>query len=68
MIFDYLNSNSTLEEEPLAALAEANQLMSFQHDGFWEAMDTFRESQMLNQMWKTVIDLGSRSSFEGINE
>jgi glucose-1-phosphate cytidylyltransferase len=51
-IFDYLGPNSTLEREPLASLAANNQLMSFQHNGFWEPMDTFRETQQLNEMWE----------------
>ena len=51
-IFDYLDENSTLEKEPLASLASSNQLMAFHHEGFWEPMDTFRESQMLNEMWE----------------
>ena len=50
-IFDYLGPDSTLEREPLASLAANNQLMSFQHNGFWEPMDTFRETQQLNEMW-----------------
>ena len=29
------------------------QLVAYQHDGFWQPMDTYRESQMLNEMWDT---------------
>jgi glucose-1-phosphate cytidylyltransferase len=50
-IFNYLDAESTLETTPLSALAAEGELMSFQHNGFWEPMDTFRESQMLNAMW-----------------
>jgi glucose-1-phosphate cytidylyltransferase len=50
-IFDYLDQNSVLEQEPLMRLAEEGQLMAYKHEGFWQPMDTYRESQMLNQMW-----------------
>ena len=50
-IFDYLEENSVLEEEPLRRLAEDRQIAAFQHHGFWQPMDTYRESLMLNEMW-----------------
>ena len=50
-IFDYLDDECVLEREPLEALAKNGQLRAFQHEGFWQPMDTFRESQLLNEMW-----------------
>jgi glucose-1-phosphate cytidylyltransferase len=50
-IFDFLNYESVLEEAPLIELAAAGQLSSFKHEGFWQPMDTLRESQMLNDLW-----------------
>ena len=50
-IFDYLEPNSILEQEPLDRLSAENELMAFKHEGFWQPMDTFRESTMLNEMW-----------------
>ena len=47
----YLNGKSVLEEEPLAALAKDGQLSAYRHTGFWQPMDTYRESQMLNDLW-----------------
>lgn len=41
-----------MEREPLEKLTEAKQLVAFCHDGFFFAMDTYREYQALNQMWK----------------
>ena len=32
-------------------LVESKQLMQFDHDGFWQPMDTMREYQMLNSMY-----------------
>ncbi len=50
-IFDYLDLNSVLEEEPLRSLADNGQLGAYKHTGFWQPMDTYRESQLLNNMW-----------------
>jgi glucose-1-phosphate cytidylyltransferase len=52
-VFGYLNADSVLEEEPLAALARDGQLMAFRHDGFWQPMDTYREAQLLNGLWES---------------
>ena len=40
-----------LESGMLARLAEREQLAAYHHEGFWQCMDTFREVQMLNEMW-----------------
>jgi glucose-1-phosphate cytidylyltransferase len=50
-IFDYLDANSVLEEDPLRSLAADGQISAFQHRGFWQPMDTQREYQILNDMW-----------------
>jgi len=50
-VFNYLSEDCVLEEEPLANLAADNQLAAYRHDGFWQPMDTFRESKMLNELW-----------------
>jgi glucose-1-phosphate cytidylyltransferase len=53
-IFDYLDSDQCiLEREPLERLAHDGELMSYRHDGFFYAMDTFREYQFLNDLWKS---------------
>ena len=49
--FAYLDEDSVLEQEPLAALAADGQLHAYRHDGFWQPMDTYREFQMLNELW-----------------
>ena len=48
---EYLSENSVLEEEPLAKLAADGELSAYRHRGFWQPMDTFRESRMLNDLW-----------------
>ncbi|MHC2999647.1 glucose-1-phosphate cytidylyltransferase [Microbacterium sp. HJ5] len=51
-IFDYLGDDTTvLEQEPLNRLAEDGEIVAYQHRGFWQPMDTYRESQMLNALW-----------------
>jgi glucose-1-phosphate cytidylyltransferase len=50
-IFDYLDENSVLEEQPLAALSEDSNLSAFRHHGFWQPMDTYREAVALNEIW-----------------
>ncbi len=51
--WDYIAADpvTILEREPLRGLAEAGELMAYEHQGFWQPMDTFREYQMLNDMW-----------------
>ena len=39
------------EREPLESLAEAGELMAFEHDGFWQPMDTLRDKRVLQALW-----------------
>ena len=41
------------ESSPLEALASQNQLMAFEHQGFWQPMDTLREKTLLEQLWES---------------
>jgi glucose-1-phosphate cytidylyltransferase len=50
-IRDYLTADSVLEAEPLMNLARDGQLAAYRHEGFWQPMDTFRESKQLNDLW-----------------
>lgn len=52
-LFDYINTREDLvfEQEPIRQLVEAGQLMMFDHDGFWQPMDTSREYQLLNTLY-----------------
>ncbi|MEJ1230376.1 MAG: glucose-1-phosphate cytidylyltransferase [Galbitalea sp.] len=52
-IFDYLDDNSVLEEEPLRRLAADGQIAAYKHTGFWQPMDTYRETLLLNELWDT---------------
>lgn len=39
------------EQEPLRILAERNELMAFEHFGFWQPMDTLRDKRYLEDLW-----------------
>ena len=60
-IFDYLpGDDTTLEDVPLHALAEEGQIAAFQHSGFWQPMDTYRESQLLQrdvEQWRRSLEV-----------
>ena len=40
-----------LEADVLPALAARGELSAYQHDGFWQCMDTYREMLVLNRIW-----------------
>jgi glucose-1-phosphate cytidylyltransferase len=40
-----------LEKEPLGRVAADGELMVWQHDGFWQPMDTYREWKLLDDLW-----------------
>jgi glucose-1-phosphate cytidylyltransferase len=51
-IFDYLSGDScVLEAEPMERLSKEGQLVSYRHEGFFFAMDTYREYKYLNELW-----------------
>ena len=41
------------EHTPLEYLARNGQFMSYQHEGFWAAMDTLRDKHTLQKLWDT---------------
>jgi glucose-1-phosphate cytidylyltransferase len=45
------DDRTTWEDEPLASLAASKELMSFEHNGFWQAMDTLRDKTHLEELW-----------------
>lgn len=51
-VIDYLENDETVwEQEPLMTLAENKQLVSFEHDGYWQCMDTLRDRNHLEELW-----------------
>jgi len=53
-ILDYLGTGDDviLEQEPFQRLAADEQLALYKHDGFWRAMDTFKDAQQMNTIWR----------------
>jgi len=51
-VLDYIEGDSTqFELEPLQRLTAEGQLMAFQHESFWQCMDTAKERQLLQSLW-----------------
>ena len=53
-VFDYLSEDEecVFEEKPLQDLASDGKMGTYKHDGFWQPMDTLRDNQKLNRIWK----------------
>lgn len=51
-VLAYLRGDDTIwEQEPLTRLAEEGELMAFEHQGFWQPMDTLRDKLYLEDLW-----------------
>jgi glucose-1-phosphate cytidylyltransferase len=51
-VLDLIEGDSTVwEREPLDALASRGELMAYDHQGFWQPMDTLRDRQHLERLW-----------------
>lgn len=52
-VLDYIDGDRTLwEKEPMERLTADGQLMAFRHEGFWQPMDTVRERNILDELWR----------------
>ena len=67
-IFDYMRDEEELVLEPFNRLMEKGLLMAYKHEGFWRAMDTLRDRQVLEEMaergempWRPALDSWRRS-------
>jgi glucose-1-phosphate cytidylyltransferase len=53
-IFQYIyGDNDSLESGVLTRLVEKGKLNMFEHTGFWQCMDTYKETLMLNDLWNS---------------
>jgi glucose-1-phosphate cytidylyltransferase len=51
-VIDTIESDSTVwEQGPLMGLASQGELMAFEHEGFWQPMDTLRDKVHLEKLW-----------------
>ena len=51
--FDLLSDDDglVLEQEPMKKLVSMGDLKMFEHDGFWQPMDTYRDYSLLNDLF-----------------
>ena len=51
-VLNLIEGDQTIwEREPLERLAEDGQLAAYQHQGFWQPMDTLRDKTYLEELW-----------------
>lgn len=51
-VIDYIKGDDSVwEREPLQDLAHAGEITAYRHSGFWQAMDTLRDKQHLEELW-----------------
>ena len=51
-VLPYLKDDTTVwEQEPLMQLAAEGELMAYEHQGFWQPMDTLRDKHLLEELW-----------------
>lgn len=54
-VFDLIEGDQTSwETQPLQTLAGRDQLRAYRHPGFWQAMDTLRDKNQLEELWQGV--------------
>ena len=52
-IFNFIKGDKImLEREPMKKLEKKRELIAYKHSGFWQCMDTLREKNLLNKLWK----------------
>lgn len=53
-VLEYIDGdNCVWEQQPLNKLAEDNELMAYEHHGFWQPMDTLRDKIHLEELWQS---------------
>jgi glucose-1-phosphate cytidylyltransferase len=50
-VFEYIQPDEAFEELPLKRLVAAGEVAVYEHDGFWQCMDTKKDFEALNSMW-----------------
>ncbi len=51
-VLDLIDDDATSwEQQPMARLAASDELRAFEHQGFWQPMDTLREKNLLEDLW-----------------
>ena len=51
-VIDLIDGDSTVwEQKPMEVLATQGEMSAFDHDGFWQPMDTLRDKNYLEELW-----------------
>jgi glucose-1-phosphate cytidylyltransferase len=46
-----MGEEDVLERRPLETLSQAGELFAYRHEGFWDCMDTYKDTVLLNELW-----------------
>ncbi len=53
-VIDYIDNDQTIwERDPMERIASNNQMRAFFHKNFWQPMDTLRDKNNLEELWRT---------------
>jgi len=53
-VINFIEGDHTFwEQQPMELLAQQNQMSAFEHNGFWQPMDTLRDKNYLEELWKS---------------
>lgn len=53
-VIDYIPSDNAIwEREPIQRLANEGELSAYEHEGFWQPMDTLRDKMRLDALWES---------------
>jgi glucose-1-phosphate cytidylyltransferase len=47
----FIGADDVLERRPFESMASAGQLYAYRHEGFWDCMDTYKDTLLLNELW-----------------
>ena len=53
-VISLIEDDSTVwEQKPMESLAKSGEMSAFEHDGFWQPMDTLRDKNYLEELWQS---------------
>ena len=52
-VFDFIDENDSFEQNSLKKIANEKKLYAFNHDSYFQPMDTYREYVRLNELWES---------------
>jgi glucose-1-phosphate cytidylyltransferase len=53
-VIDYISDDSTIwEKAPMENIVQDGKMAAYEHDGFWQPMDTLRDKRYLESLWES---------------